>query len=115
MNFNVLGFMVSREMAKHELGSGKEDRANQLGLVGAVVPDPMMGAVLAMIVAKNEGASPPTTTPSNATSSRPTQTPLIRLEVNGQVHPIGEPLRFPTQYKGSSPDPVSYPGTLILV
>src|SRR5262245_23406765 len=56
MNFNVMGFLIGREMAKKELGDGKDDRANQLGLIGAMTPDPMMGAVYSMMIARNDKA-----------------------------------------------------------
>jgi len=57
MSFNAMGFVMSREMAKRELGSGKEDRANQLGLVGAIMPDFMMGTIIAIMMARNDGSA----------------------------------------------------------
>src|SRR4051812_35618298 len=104
MNFNVMGFVIGREMAKRELGSGKEDRANQLGLIGAMTPDPMMGAMYSMMIARNEGpsASSASTTSDKLTSPKPT--PVSRVQILDDKRQLedGDRLMLGTVAKGGA-------------
>jgi hypothetical protein len=101
MKFDPINFLVGSEMAKRELGSGRQDRANQLGLVAAMMPFPM-GAFMASVMAKNEGPSPSSATPTMpfTSGSPPATRGPIEIHLGDQIIRGDQPIPFGKRFKG---------------